>query len=299
MKSLGNYKFYRLLIFLLKDLRLSLFFRKKAYYFQSVANFGDAMNKELISFLTNDKVKFISSTEFFNIKNILVIGSVIQISNKNSIVWGSGLHFNSSKFFYHPPKKVLAVRGPKTRQRLIELGVTCPEVYGDPALLLPGVFNPKIKKEFLIGIIPHYLNQNDKSLHKYRYNKSIKIIDVKQEPLEVVKAILSCKVIVSSSLHGLIISDAYNIPNIWTEFGSPIGKDHFKFHDYFLSINRKIVEPVNFQELDIDNLSEAKSYNHGISFNPEPLLNNSPFSISSNIKSKIVNYYKNSINNES
>lgn len=292
MKSLGNYKFYRLLVFLFKDLRLSLFCRKKVYYFQSIANFGDELNKELISLLTNDKVKFISSTEFFNIKNILVIGSVIQISNKNSIVWGSGLHFNSSGFYYNQPRKVLAVRGPKTRQRLIELGVKCPEVYGDPALLLPGVFYPNIKKVFEIGIIPHYLNQNDKSIQKYRNNKNIKIIDVKQDPIDVVKAILSCKIIVSSSLHGLIISDAYNIPNVWTEFGKPIGKDHFKFHDYFLSVNRKIVEPINFQDLNINNLSETNSYNHGISFNPEPLLNNSPFSISLDIKSKIINYYK-------
>ena len=55
---------------------------------------------------------------------------------------------------------------------------------------------------------------------------------------KVVDYIYSCDIILSSSLHGIIIADAYNIPNIWLdEF--PLNEGHFKFKDYFLSQNRK------------------------------------------------------------
>ena len=42
------------------------------------------------------------------------------------------------------------------------------------------------------------------------------------------------KAIVSSSLHGLICSDAYNIPNLWLDEYKLIEGD-FKFKDYFVS----------------------------------------------------------------
>ena len=51
----------------------------------------------------------------------------------------------------------------------------------------------------------------------------------------VVIYIISCKYILSSSLHGLIISDAYNIPNIWLD-EYKLNEGDFKFKDYFLSI---------------------------------------------------------------
>ena len=49
----------------------------------------------------------------------------------------------------------------------------------------------------------------------------------------VIDSIVSCKAVVSSSLHGLICSDAYSIPNLWLdEF--KLQKGDFKFKDYFV-----------------------------------------------------------------
>lgn len=79
--------------------------------------------------------------------NYMFIGSVLHAANKNTIVWGSGMLSEN----YPPknaPQKILAVRGPLTRQQLIERGIDCPEVYGDPALLLPLCYQPVVKKKY-------------------------------------------------------------------------------------------------------------------------------------------------------
>ena len=57
---------------------------------------------------------------------------------------------------------------------------------------------------------------------------------------KVVDYICSCKIILSSSLHGLIISDAYKIPNIWLNEYS-LNEGTFKFKDYFQSQNRELI----------------------------------------------------------
>lgn len=51
------------------------------------------------------------------------------------------------------------------------------------------------------------------------------------------QALSSCQFIVSSSLHGLIIADAYGIPSVfWNELGE---ENEWKFLDYFEGVGRK------------------------------------------------------------
>lgn len=76
----------------------------------------------------------------------MIIGSSLTLlCNSESIVWGAGVIDNAEELLAHP-KKVLAVRGPLSRQYLLERGIECPAVYGDPALLVPKVYNPSIEK---------------------------------------------------------------------------------------------------------------------------------------------------------
>lgn len=75
--------------------------------------------------------------------NYALIGSILPNSIKSkTIVWGSGCQ-DFDQVVHRHPKQVLEVRGPKTRDYLLHNGIDCPEVYGDPALLLPLVYQPK------------------------------------------------------------------------------------------------------------------------------------------------------------
>ena len=135
------------------------------------------------------------------------------------------------------PAKFLAVRGPQTRKNLLAQGYDVPEIYGDPALLLPKYYHPKIEKSYRLGIVPHY---NDyKTVYKmYKANPEVLVINLMTNHIEeTTNLFLQCERIVSSSLHGLIISHAYQIPAVWVEFSKNLFGDGIKFQDYFESID--------------------------------------------------------------
>lgn len=203
-------------------------------------NWGDALNPILIENLTGKKP--ILSTEVFNIKKnnvYCVIGSILEIpSEKNLIVWGSGFISSNSQFKVKP-KEIYAVRGPRTRELVLKNGIYCPEIYGDPAMLYPCFYRPKIEKKYKLGIIPHYVDQNNPLLNPFKNESFVLIIDMLSGIRKVVDDICSCEIIASSSLHGIIAADSYGIPSIWIEFSKKVKGDGFKFYDYFESVGRE------------------------------------------------------------
>lgn len=231
-------------------------------------NWGDDVSLELVRLITNCKVipaqfRFSATKKI----NYSVIGSLIPwYIYDTTIVWGSGVKSPEIPFI-RKPLKILAVRGPLTRKVLIENGLQCPEVYGDPALLFPLLYNPRKVFKYDIGIILHHSDlENSDSISvveslKKKYNVFFINIQEYGNWKNFIDNICSCKYIISSSLHGLIIADAYGIPNIWGKFTYEFGFGRFKFHDYFLSVNRNVVEPkiidknidlsVAFDELEI------------------------------------------------
>ena len=166
---------------------------------------------------------------------IIGSGSVLNVAKNNSIIWGTGFMFGTEKIV--KPKNILSVRGPLTRDRLLELGLDCPETYGDIGLILPYFYYPQVKKKYKIGIIPHYVDY-DKFIKIYRnIDKNIYIINVTDPIEKVIKNILECEMTMSSSLEGIITSHAYNIKCAWIKISDKIGGGHFKFRDYYGSIN--------------------------------------------------------------
>ncbi|HCI5723053.1 TPA: hypothetical protein NPO34_005233, partial [Klebsiella variicola subsp. variicola] len=51
----------------------------------------------------------------------------------------------------------------------------------------------------------------------------------------VVDEIISCEYILSTSLHGVIVAQAYDIPTLWIKHND-INTDGIKFYDYFDSV---------------------------------------------------------------
>ena len=213
-------------------------------------NWGDDVSIKLCELINSHK-KFIIRRYTWNIygrEDYLVIGSIITwMTTPKSIIWGSGIVY-PHKELSAIPKKVLAVRGPLTRQYLIERGVSCPEIYGDPALLFPRYYKPKGNKKYKLGVIPHFRDKGNVLLEKFRNDEDILIIDVqKVRPwTKIIDDVCRCEYIASSSLHGIIISDAYNVPNVWIEFADGERKQ-FAFQDYFCSVDKasQRATPVN------------------------------------------------------
>jgi hypothetical protein len=105
-------------------------------------------------------------------------------------------------------------------------------------LLLPN-FCEESKKEFDVGIVPHYVDY-EYVKEKYQNYKIINVIN--SNPLEVAKEITKCRYIISSSLHGIIAAHAYNIPAAMVRFSNNLHGDGIKFVDYYESINAVLKE---------------------------------------------------------
>ena len=246
------------------------------------SNFGDELNFHILKSLTNKPLFNLPSTFLCkNRENILMIGSIIEsLANKESIIWGSGAMYGGEKVLYEKPKKVLAVRGPLTRKYLLSQGVDCPEVYGDPALLLPKIYNPLIEKKYKLGVIPHNIDFENEHLSELKKDVEVKIIKLKgyEDWHKVIDEICECEFIISSSLHGLIISDAYGIPNLWIKLSNKVLGGDFKYLDYFMSVGREVSEAFLVESsLPKEDFLAHRKYYTPIKWNSEKLLESSPF----------------------
>jgi len=168
----------------------------------------------------------------------------------------------------------LSIRGPLSRKRILELGYECPAVYGDPALLLPIYYQPKVDKKYTLGIIPHITDlEIVKKLFGQR--KDVSIIDFNTNDIEkTTSEILSCDHILSSSLHGVIVAHAYQIPAVQVKFSDHIYGDGVKYHDYLLSVSLNTYQPV-FIEKEIE-VNEAVTMikNHESSLPSQQVIHN-------------------------
>lgn len=212
-------------------------------------NWGDELNFYFLQEIMDGKL--IHHKKGVKEKNYSFIGSVVfdTIIDSNTIIWGSGIP-RVDKPFITKPAKVCAVRGPLTRDFLMKRGIQCPEVYGDPALLLPYYYKPQVKKKYKIGIIPHWssLHKCEDIFNNFKNNKDVRIIRLKNYTnwKDIIDEILSCEYIVSESLHGLIVAEAYGIPNLWAYL--TFDTQNIKYHDFFLSMGKDREAPYTVTE---------------------------------------------------
>jgi len=162
---------------------------------------------------------------------------------------------------------IRAVRGPLSRDLVVSHGFDCPKVYGDPALVLPEIYQPEMKKKYKVGIIPHYTDLFQIHLHKRLYfPKDVKLINILDEVETVIDNVNRCEKIISTSLHGLILANAYGIPSRWIECSDGVLGDGFKFCDYLASVGIDIYSPdfIHLSDLDKFDFYEYNAYNPSI-----------------------------------
>ena len=251
-------------------------------------NFGDDINYPLLKALTGKEIIHCSQSTLWRIPRLLCIGSIIEnFSKEKTIIWGSGCMYGNKKV-KETPKKVYAVRGKLTRQVLLEQGISCPEVYGDPALLLPYIYTPHTEKRYKYGVIPHFYDYDLPHVKEFRETHPetlfIKMRNYKSWQ-DVIEQINSCEFIISSSLHGLIISDAYKIPNAWVYFSDQIEGGEFKYKDYFSGVGRIYTSPIDCRnKISLDSFIKTLDAYKPINYNPKALLKAFPYKLLSQYK---------------
>lgn len=248
-------KFFR------KSLPIPLhFFRRPDF-----PNLGDELSPYILKNLTNRKIEKIQVGEKQNV--LMSVGSILQDTrNDKQVVWGSGFIGLNSQLKCSP--RITAVRGPLTIKKL---GISKLAI-GDPALLMPDIYRPKMSKnrDYEIGIIPHYVDKKTvESRLNNANNNSILTLDIATDDIEkFVDTLVRCKFIVSSSLHGVILAQAYGVPAVWVEFSKRVAGSGFKFADYFHSVSivpyqpQQFVEgPINVSQLmDLEDLHVAQCH---------------------------------------
>lgn len=251
-------------------------------------NYGDILAPFLAEKLSGKKVVRVKHPMLrryrWFIKHYVTVGSIIWAASKSSIVWGSGIIKKNENV---REAKFLAVRGPRTRARLLELGYSVPEVYGDPALLLPEFIPPAATKKYKLGIIPHYVDFAEVQ-QRFADQPEVKVINLMTDDIiRTTQEITECEAIISSSLHGVIVSHTYDIPALWVKFSSKLAGDNVKFYDYFESVGLEykdefFIDPATTTQEELTSLLQANKSilvpdTEMLAFRKAQLLNSCPF----------------------
>lgn len=251
--------------------------------YTSNRNFGDALGILMPKLLGVNSGKCMPKRYVFDWiyrrgTNLQMVGSTLGDVDENSILCGTGA-VSIDQRIKNKPYKIISVRGPLTRDLLLKQGVECPAVYGDPAMLLPLFYLPththaEQQTECLkIGVIPHYVDKENKLLKDLLRHSQCHLIDIllpsnKMGKMSVdyewktwIDELCLYDAIISSSLHGLIIAEAYGIPTLWVKFSDEINGDDFKFYDYYASIGQSVF-PIDLRknEIDVEELQAQITY---------------------------------------
>lgn len=230
----------------------------KVYYWIGKKNFGDLLAPLLIKRFCHLDSEWSEAKD----SELIMVGSILEHlpGDYSGVIAGCGFLHETSIFPALLNCKILALRGPLSAKG-IGAWQSRQVILADPGLIADELVGDQ-DKIYDLGLVPHW---TDKDLEQNpifkKYNP--KIIRVDDDPLEVIKQIGQCKKIVSSSLHGIILADAFGIPRRIEIPPRSLSHPHqegglFKWHDYSASINMKLEIGVT-QEPDRNTIIEKQN----------------------------------------
>ncbi|MBB3995827.1 hypothetical protein GGR95_003491 [Sulfitobacter undariae] len=210
----------------------------KLHWWRGVPNFGDAINPLIVGHVSGTKVEFAGPQA----ANLFAIGSMLQVVKRSRKgmaegqpqigVWGTGTLHPVTGLDFLQKVDIHLLRGPITAA-LLKIKM---RRFGDPGLLIDSVLPFDGAQSDRIGIVPHHSQMDDPAMLAFATSDpAFMLIDPRDTPESVCHQIASCARILSSSLHGLIMADAYGVPNRWIDPGK---QGWLKYHDYAASIGR-------------------------------------------------------------
>jgi len=200
-------------------------------YYRDAPNVGDMLNEFLIPAVSGREIVSLRTRGF---THLVPIGSLLGLVNHRSVVWGAGSIDGAAPADGFSKRNIYALRGHETRRVLEQAcGESINVPLGDPALLMPRFHEPEFSREFEFGVVPHHSEPDILDFILERRLDGIHAIDVTLPPRQFVGELARCGTILSSSLHGLILSDSYEIKNLWVSFSGRLKGGFWKFLDYY------------------------------------------------------------------
>jgi hypothetical protein len=225
----------------------------KAWWFTNEGeNFGDAVCPYILNKMTDKQIVLSDEPGA-----LVSIGSVLFYHfTSPKVIWGAGSisSFHNSNIV--DKHEIKAVRGPNTRKRLLKMGIQCPEVYGDPSILLPYIVEEEEPdKIHELSFLPHWVDYEKLKSNK-RISEKFNIIDIRSGVHKVIKEIRESKIIISSSLHGIIVPEAFGVKSYFCKMSNKVTGNLFKFQDYYNSTNRitRCYETSDVNSIDVDKI---------------------------------------------
>lgn len=264
----------------IQGLKTSLYTRRmnsrkmalKVYWWRdfdkNTQNFGDEITKDIIQRIFGYQCDLVSPDD----AELIGVGSILEVaqekrSNKKLHVWGSGFILPTTSetndvflnTIFH------AVRGRDSRERIKKYSNGIVQV-GDPGLLVNLVYERAGFKTNKVGVVAHYADSDLPVMDILKKDDRFLVIDPLSPPDEVARMITSCKLILSSSLHGLIFADSYGIPNAHLKLSDRLKGGLYKFNDYCSAVGKE------YKSADINQVLDDK-YLRGLVRDYDPIVN--------------------------
>ncbi len=209
-------------------------------------NVGDALSPVIVSWMLEQRGLKEPADPKKRI-HLMAVGSLIGMQDFDAVIWGSGLHCldTVTKMNAHSSYvryDIRAVRGPVTAFLMRSAGYECPEVYGDPAVLMPLIYPGKTEeKKYPVSLIRH-LDSAGGALESGIHEISAASGDV----FSFIDEIKASKMVISSSLHGIILAESYGVPAVYLLPGTE--NQRMKYYDWYFSTGRYSVTTVDSTE---------------------------------------------------
>lgn len=263
-------------------------------FYCSDPNFGDAMSPLIVERLSGRKVieAGVWDADMMAVGSVFYHGgyfmgdwrsawmngvpsSIFSVLSRPVKVWGSGFLKQPiiQNRFLKRRLSVYALRGKWTHRILEKYGFRIDAesiAYGDPGLLYASLFCIRRDVQYDLGIVAHVCDADEGKKLGAAFAKvgvRVNIIDVTQAPSIVVGEIAKCEKIISSSLHGLVVSDSLGIPNLHIQFSSLThSQDDFelKFRDYYSAFDEEMPDIVPSEAIWKDLLEYSRGAHYSV-----------------------------------
>lgn len=236
-------------------------------------NFGDELSRLIIPTLSSGGFELCNSIQG---ADLVAIGSHLDLAYRSTTkkgnridVWGTGFIAGGPPLEFSKRFKFHAVRGDSSRRGADLKAGSVP--LGDPGLLVNRIIEPHDEfvsstRSYELGIVPHYIDQeavNTDHLERIAERFDTLWINVWDDPVKVAEQIGACERIISTSLHGCVVADALEVPNVWCELTNKVAGAGHKFWDYYTAFFGPNLKHAKFEPewLRMDRTSKFDGFN--------------------------------------